>query len=143
MVVHWQFTFSMWSTRVYLTDKNESVNGKSSHQPRYHTTFTFTANLCTMLSVALARTTTRSTTSRLLLHRTFAAPAVQEVTTADKATKFLEKHDKSVFYFTAVWCPPCKAIKPVYEQLAEKYTDVAFAKVGTAITTIATRRVDM
>ena len=86
-----------------------------------------------MLSVVastslLARTTTRST-SRLLLHRTFAAPAVQEVTTADKATKFLEKHDKSVFYFTAVWCPPCKAIKPVYEQLAEKYTDVAFAKV--------------
>ena len=89
----------------------------------------------------LARTTTRSTASRLLLYRTFAAPAVQEVTTADKASKFLEKHDKSVVYFTAVWCPPCKAIKPVYEQLAEKYTDVAFAKVCTA--TIATRRVDM
>ena len=26
-------------------------------------------------------------------------------------------------------CPPCKAIKPVYEELATKYTDVAFGKV--------------
>ena len=28
-----------------------------------------------------------------------------------------------------VRCPPCKAIKPVYEELATKYTDVAFGKV--------------
>lgn len=26
-------------------------------------------------------------------------------------------------------CPPCKAIKPVYEELAGKYPDVAFGKV--------------
>jgi thioredoxin 1 len=26
-------------------------------------------------------------------------------------------------------CPPCKAIKPLYEQLAAKYPDVAFGKV--------------
>jgi thioredoxin 1 len=26
-------------------------------------------------------------------------------------------------------CPPCKAIKPLYEELSEKYSDVAFGKV--------------
>lgn len=26
-------------------------------------------------------------------------------------------------------CPPCKAIRPVYEELATKYDDVAFGKV--------------
>ena len=26
-------------------------------------------------------------------------------------------------------CPPCKVIKPVYEQLATKYKDVAFGKI--------------
>ena len=26
-------------------------------------------------------------------------------------------------------CPPCKAIKPIYEQMSEMHTDVAFGKV--------------
>lgn len=26
-------------------------------------------------------------------------------------------------------CPPCKAIKPFYEELSDKYTDVAFGKI--------------
>ena len=31
-----------------------------------------------------------------------------------------------VYYFR---CPPCKAIKPLYEELSKKYSDVAFGKI--------------
>ena len=31
--------------------------------------------------------------------------------------------------FHASWCPPCKAIKPFYEELSKKHTDVQFLKV--------------
>jgi len=31
--------------------------------------------------------------------------------------------------FTATWCGPCKMIGPVFEQLAEKFTNIEFVKV--------------
>jgi len=43
--------------------------------------------------------------------------------------KFKTMNDKSILYFTATWCPPCKAIKPVYEKLAKEYPEVAFGKI--------------
>ncbi len=43
--------------------------------------------------------------------------------------KFTQLNHKSVLYFTATWCPPCKAIKPLYEELSSKYSNVAFGKV--------------
>jgi thioredoxin 1 len=43
--------------------------------------------------------------------------------------KFRALNGKSILYFTATWCPPCKAIKPVYEEMATKYPSVAFGKV--------------
>mmetsp|Transcript_10886 Transcript_10886/g.15562 ORF Transcript_10886/g.15562 Transcript_10886/m.15562 type:complete len:129 (-) Transcript_10886:260-646(-) len=48
---------------------------------------------------------------------------------ADAVDKFRTINSKSVMYFTATWCPPCKMIAPIYTELATKYPDVAFGKV--------------
>jgi thiol-disulfide isomerase/thioredoxin len=31
--------------------------------------------------------------------------------------------------YSASWCGPCKAISPLYDELARKHTDVVFLKV--------------
>ena len=48
----------------------------------------------------------------------------------DATEKFRQIHNKSILYFTATWCPPCKMISPEYEKLSKKHSDiVAFGKV--------------
>lgn len=39
------------------------------------------------------------------------------------------KGGKAVFYYTATWCPPCRAIAPVFEQLSQDYPDISFTKI--------------
>ena len=36
---------------------------------------------------------------------------------------------KVVLYFTASWCPPCRAIGPVYESMSRSHPDILFTKV--------------
>ncbi|RLN93459.1 hypothetical protein BBJ28_00003361 [Nothophytophthora sp. Chile5] len=36
---------------------------------------------------------------------------------------------KAIVYFTAKWCPPCKMIGPIYDELSAKYDGIAFAKL--------------
>jgi len=55
--------------------------------------------------------------------------SVINISDLDATEKFTELNTKSVLYFTAQWCPPCKAIKPAYEELSDKYKDVAFGKI--------------
>ncbi len=33
--------------------------------------------------------------------------------------------------FWAAWCGPCKSFAPIFEKTAEKYPDIAFAKLNT------------
>lgn len=41
----------------------------------------------------------------------------------------LPTREKSVVYFTARWCPPCRRIAPFLAELSEETEGVAFGKV--------------
>jgi len=43
--------------------------------------------------------------------------------------KFRTINAKSILYFTATWCPPCKIISPIYEKMSDEFSSIAFGKV--------------
>lgn len=40
---------------------------------------------------------------------------------------------KKILYFTATWCPPCKAISPVYEKLSKTKPGISFIKIDVDV----------
>jgi thioredoxin 1 len=61
---------------------------------------------------------------------TRAASNVVTLSDANAVSKFVSMHPKSVLYYTATWCPPCKQIAPIYESLSSEYhPEIAFGKV--------------
>jgi thioredoxin 1 len=49
----------------------------------------------------------------------------------DAVSKFIQVNSKCCIYYTADWCGPCQAIKPVYKDLASTYAgNVALGTVN-------------
>lgn len=55
---------------------------------------------------------------------------VKEIVALDDFTKIAGGNGLFVIDFYANWCGPCKAFSPKYQQLSEKYPNVAFYKVN-------------
>jgi len=47
----------------------------------------------------------------------------------ETAENFKSTNKKSVLYFTAKWCGPCKTIGPIVDDMSETYPSVAFGKI--------------
>ena len=58
------------------------------------------------------------------------AKAVVEVGGVEAFAKIAKSADKKIYYFTATWCPPCRAIAPVFKTLSEAHKTISFVKVS-------------
>jgi len=51
--------------------------------------------------------------------------------TEESFDRFIRENPRAVVDFWAVWCPPCRILSPVVEELARKYAGkVAFGKLN-------------
>jgi thioredoxin 1 len=60
---------------------------------------------------------------------------VVECQTIEEFNSFINDsaYAATIVDFHATWCPPCRAIKPFFEQLSKKHTDVQFIKVDVDV----------
>ena len=55
---------------------------------------------------------------------------IHTLTDADFDQKLADIKSKiAVFYLTASWCAPCRALAPIIKTISEEYSDVEFLKV--------------
>ena len=51
--------------------------------------------------------------------------------TQENFDRVIQENDIVLLDFWADWCEPCKAFKPIYEQCAERFSDVVFGMIDT------------
>ncbi len=56
--------------------------------------------------------------------------AVMELTTSNFDTEVTAYSGKVLVDFWATWCPPCKMLAPVVDEVAEEVTDVKICKIN-------------
>nr|CCA15294.1 conserved hypothetical protein [Albugo laibachii Nc14] len=64
--------------------------------------------------------------------RTYAGASRVKLLGSHDAYKTITKEGsgrKTIVYFTAKWCPPCKFISPIFDQLSYVHTALEFVKV--------------
>ncbi|KAF2078560.1 hypothetical protein CYY_000183 [Polysphondylium violaceum] len=67
---------------------------------------------------------------RLRTYKLSQVSSVKELKDNELEKELSEAGDKLVVVdFTAVWCPPCQAISPVFTSLASQYPNAVFLKV--------------
>ncbi len=70
----------------------------------------------------------RELEERLLRRREMSAPVEL---TEESFDRFIRENPRAVVDFWAAWCPPCRILAPVVEELARKYAGkVAFGKLN-------------
>lgn len=51
---------------------------------------------------------------------------------SDEIKSFIERNKYAIIDFYSSWCPPCKIMEPITQELAKSFAgEVAFAKVNT------------
>lgn len=56
-----------------------------------------------------------------------------EITDSEQESAFIRNNVRGVIFYGSAACPHCRSIAPLYEDLANKHNQIAFAHVETSL----------
>eukprot|EP00934_Nitzschia_sp_Nitz4_P004680 Nitzschia sp. Nitz4//scaffold4_size323378//2203//2694//NITZ4_000601-RA/size323378-snap-gene-0.396-mRNA-1//1//CDS//3329553222//4670//frame0 len=92
------------------------------------------------LTTSFARLSRQQVSRPLVAFRTY----VTDLETRDTTEDFTQLNHKSILYFTASWCEPCKKFSPVYADIAKSYDhEIGFGKIDVDVNPEAATEYDI